>query len=120
MKIRTQEQEELHLCIFTEVVFKNQGSPGSSAGQESARNAGDPSSIPGSGSSPGEGLGYSLQCSWASLMAQLVKNHLQCGKPGFDPWVGKIPWRRERLPTPVFWPEEFHGMYIHGVANSWT
>ena len=30
---------------------------------------------------------------------------------GFDPWVGKIPWRRERLPTPVFWPEEFHGLY---------
>ena len=34
---------------------------------------------------------------------------LQCRRPGFDPWVGKIPWRRERLPTPVFWPEEFHG-----------
>ena len=32
-----------------------------------------------------------------------------CGKPGFDPWVGKIPWRRERLPIPVFWPGEFHG-----------
>ena len=29
--------------------------------------------------------------------------------PGFDPWVGKIAWRREWLPTPVFWPEEFHG-----------
>ena len=29
----------------------------------------------------------------------------------FDPWVGKIPWRRERLPTPVFWPREFHGLY---------
>ena len=28
---------------------------------------------------------------------------------GFNPWVGKIPWRRERLPTPVFLPEEFHG-----------
>ena len=28
----------------------------------------------------------------------------------FDPWVGKIPWRRERLPTPVFWPGEFHGL----------
>ena len=27
---------------------------------------------------------------------------------GLDPWVGKIPWRRERLPTPVFWPGEFH------------
>ena len=33
------------------------------------------------------------------------------GRPGFDPWVGKIPWRRERLPTPVFWPGEFHGLY---------
>ena len=31
--------------------------------------------------------------------------------PGFDPWVGKIPWRRERLPTPVFWPGEFHELY---------
>ena len=38
--------------------------------------------------------------------------HLQCGRPGFHPWVGKIPWRRkERLPTPVFWPGEFHGLY---------
>ena len=48
--------------------------------------------------------------SWASLVAQLVKNRLQCRRPGFDPWVGKIPWRRERLPTPVFWPGEFHGL----------
>ena len=32
------------------------------------------------------------------------------GRPGFDPWVGKIPWRR--LPTPIFWPGEFHGLYI--------
>ena len=37
--------------------------------------------------------------------------HLQCRRPGFDPWVRKIPWRRERLPTPVFWPGEFHGLY---------
>jgi len=29
---------------------------------------------------------------------------------GFDFWGGKIPWRRERLPTPVFWPGEFHGL----------
>ena len=34
---------------------------------------------------------------------------LQCGIPGFDPWVGKMPWRREWLPTPVFLPGEFHG-----------
>ena len=39
------------------------------------------------------------------------KISLQCGRPGFDPWVGKIPWRRERLPTPVFWPRKFHGLY---------
>ena len=38
----------------------------------------------------------------------------------FDPWVGKIPWRREPLPTPVFWPGEFHGLTAHGVAKSWT
>ena len=36
---------------------------------------------------------------------------LQCRRPGFNPWVGKMPWRRERLPTPVFWPREFHGLY---------
>ena len=33
-----------------------------------------------------------------------------CRRPGFDPWIGKIPWRREGLPTPVFWPGEFHGL----------
>ena len=45
---------------------------------------------------------------------------LQCGTPGSNPWVGKIPWRREQLPTPVFWTGELHGLYIHGVAKSWT
>ena len=33
----------------------------------------------------------------------------QCRRPGFDPWVGKIPWRRKWKPTPVFLPGEFHG-----------
>ena len=33
------------------------------------------------------------------------------GRPRFDPWVGKIPWRRERLPTQVFWPGELHDLY---------
>ena len=32
-------------------------------------------------------------------------------RQGCDPWVGKIPWTRERLPTPVLWPGEFHGLY---------
>ena len=42
---------------------------------------------------------------------------LQCERPRFDPWVGKIPWRRERLPTPVFWPGEFHGLYSPWGCN---
>ena len=46
----------------------------SSAGKESACNAGDPGSIPGLGSSPEEGIGYPLKYSWASLVAQMVKN----------------------------------------------
>ena len=33
---------------------------------------------------------------------------LQCGRPRFDPWVGKIPWRRKWHPTPVFLPGESH------------
>ena len=45
----------------------------------------------------------------SSLVSQLVQNPL--GRPGFDPWVRKIPWRSERLPTPVFWPGEFQGLY---------
>ena len=48
--------------------------PAGSAGKESACNAADPGSIPGLGRSPGEGLGCPLQYSWASLLAQMVKN----------------------------------------------
>ena len=44
-------------------------------------------------------------------MVQLVKNPPAIGSPGFDCWVGKIPWRRERLPTLVFRPGEFHGLH---------
>ena len=87
------------------------GFPDSSVGKESACNAEDPGSIPGSRRSPGERIGYPLQSSWASLVTQTLRIHLQCGRPGFDPWVGKLPWRKESLPTPVFWPGEFHGLY---------
>jgi len=62
--------------------------------------------IAASGRSPAEGIGYPLQYSWASLVAQLINN-----PPAMlETWVWKI-WRRERLPTPVFWPREFHGLY---------
>ena len=58
-----------------------------------------------------EGIGYPLQYSWASLEYWKHRVSLQCGRPGLNPWVRKIPWRKERLPTPVFWPREFHGLY---------
>ena len=55
-------------------VFDMLGVPGSSAGKESACNAGDPASIPELGRSSVEGIGYLIQYSWVSLVAQLVKN----------------------------------------------
>ena len=39
---------------------------------------------------------------------------LQCRRPQFNSWVGKIPWRSERLPTPVYWLEDFHRLYSPG------
>ena len=87
------------------------GFPDSSVGKESAGSAGDPGLIPGLGRSTGEGIGYPLQYSWASLVAQLVRNPPAMWETWVDPWVGKIAWRKERLPTPVFWPGEFHGLY---------
>ena len=94
-----------------------QGFPGSSAGKESACNARDPGSIPGLGRSPGEEIGYPLQYSWASLVAQLVKNPpaIQETPVQFLGW--KDPWKREQLPTPVLWPGEFHGLYSPWGCN---
>ena len=62
--------------------------PDSSVGKESACNTGDPGSIPGLGRSPGEGIGYPLQYSWASLVAQLVQN------PPImrETWVRSLGW----------------------------
>ena len=62
--------------------------PDSSVGKESICNAGDPSSIPGSGRSRGEGIGYPLQYAWASLVAQMVKN-----PPAMhETWVRSLGW----------------------------
>ena len=54
----------------------------------------------------------------------MVRN-LQCRRPEVDSWVRMIPQRREWLPSPVFWPREFHGQgslqaIVHGVAKNWT
>ena len=98
---------------------------GNSAGKELACNAGEPNSIPGSGTSPGEGRGYPLQYSWASWAAQMVKN-----PPAMrQTWVQSLgwePWKRAWKPTPVFLPGRVHrdsGAWwatVHGVAKSWT
>ena len=64
------------------------GFPGSSVGKESACNAGNPSSITGSGRSTGEGTGYPRQFSWASLVAQLVNNLPAM----WETWVRSLGW----------------------------
>ena len=61
-----------------------EGFPGSSAGRESACNAGEP----GLGRSPGEGIGYPLQYSWASLVAQMIKNLPAI----WETWVRFLGW----------------------------
>ena len=96
------------------------GFPGSSAGKESARNAGDPSSIPGSGRSPGEGIGYPLKYSWASLVAQMVKNPLEM----WETWIQSLGWEDAALEEDmanhsVFLPGEFHGQRSLAGCSPW-
>ena len=55
---------------------------------------------------------------WASLVAQWQRICLYWGKPGFDSWVGKIPWRRAWQPTPVSLPGESHGQRSPGGLQS--
>ena len=83
---------EKNIKKYITYIDKIEGFFDSSVGKEFACNAGDSSLIPGLGRSPGEGIGYPLQYSWASLrpegaflVGQMVKNPLQCGRPGFDP-----------------------------------
>ena len=103
------------------------GFPGSSAGKETPYNAGDHSSIPGSRRSAGEGIGYSLQYSWASLVAQMIKN-----PPAMqESWVQSLGWEEGRSPGGgmatssiiLAWriPMDGRGWLItvHGVAKSW-
>ena len=73
---------------WSRVVIREMGFPDSSVGKESACNVGDPGLNPGSGRSPGEGIGYPLQYSWASFMAQLVKNPPAM----WETWVQSLGW----------------------------
>ena len=67
---------------------------GSSASKESACNAGDSGLIPGLGSSPGEGIGYPLQYSWASLVAQILKNPPALWETWVNPGLGRSPFKK--------------------------
>ena len=91
--------------FLLEVYQFYQGFPYGSVGKESTCNAGDPSSIPGSGRSPGEGIGYPLQYTWASLVAQLVKN-----PPAVrETWVQSLGWE-DLLEK---------GMATHSSTHAW-
>ena len=99
------------------------GFPGSSVGKESTCNAGDPSSIPGSGRSAGEGIGYPLQYSWASLVAQLVSSAgkesiSNEGDLGSIPGLGRSPGEGKGYPLQDSGPETSMDCIVHGVANS--
>ena len=87
----------------------------------SACNAGDPSLIPGLGRSAGEGIGYPLQYSWASLVAQLVKN-----PPAMqETWVLSLAWK-DSPGEGKGYPLQYSGLenskdcIVHGVVKSWT
>ena len=85
--------------------------PDNSVGKESTCNAGDPSSIPGLGRSTGEGIGYPLQYSWDSLVAQLLKNLPVI----WETWVQSPGWEdpleKGKATYFIFWPGKFHGLY---------
>ena len=97
------------------------GFPHSSVGKESSCNAGDPGSFPGLGRSTREGIGYPLQYSWASLVAQLIKNLPSMWKT----WAWSLGWEDplEKLPTPVFWtrvPWTVTSMGLQRVGHDWA
>ena len=95
--------------------------PGSSDGKESTCNEGDPGSIPGLGRSAGEGIGYPLQYSWASLVAQMVKN--PCAM--WETQVQSLGWE-DPLEKGKGHSLQYSGLensrdcIVHGVAKSLT
>ena len=96
------------------------GFSGSSAGKESTCNAGDPGLIPGLGRSPEEGIRLPTPVFLGFPI------HLQCGRPRFDPWVGKIPWREGKathlsiLDWKIPTGRGARWATVHGVAKSQT
>ena len=97
------------------------GFPHSSVGKESACNAGDPSLILGSGRFAGEGIGYPLQYSWASLVAQLITNFAcSVGDLGSIAGLGRSPGEGKGYPLQYSGLENSMGCIVHGVTKSRT
>ena len=97
------------------------GFPDSSVGKESPCNAGDPVLIPGLGRSSGEGIGYPLQYSWASLVAQLVKNLPEMQETWVrSPGLGRSPGEGKGYPLQYSGLENSMDCTVHGVAKSQT
>ena len=94
--------------------------PGSSAGKESACNAGDPCSTPRSGRSPGEGRGYPLQYSWAFLVGQLIKNPPAMQETWFQSPGWEDPLEKGKTIHPLLYSglENSMDCIVHGVAKS--
>ena len=98
-----------------------QGFSDRSVNKESACNAGNPSSIPGLGRSPGEGIGYPLQYSWDSLVAQLVKNlPANVGDLGSTPGLGRSLGEGKGYPLQYSVLETSVDCVVHWVAKSRT
>ena len=95
--------------------------PDSSVVKESTCNAGDPSSIPGSGRSAGEGIGYPLQYSWAFLEAQLLKESTcNVGDLGLIPGLGTSPGEGKGHPLQYFGLENSMDCIVCGLTKSQT
>ena len=102
----------INICICT------RGFPDSSVGKESSCKAGDPGLIPASGRSPGEGIGYPLQYSWSSLVAQLVKNlPATVGDLGSIPGLGRSPGEGKGYPFKYSSLENSMDCIVHRVAR---
>ena len=100
------------------------GFPESSVGKEFACNAGDPGSIPGSGRSAGEGIGYPLHYSWASLVAQLVgiESGYNAGDLGLIPGLGRSPGEGKGGSFSLQYSglQNSRDCIVHGVTKGWT
>ena len=96
------------------------GFPDSSVGKESACNAGDTGSIPGLGRSPGEGIGYRLQYSWASLGSAGKESARNAGDLSSIPELGRLSREEKGYPLLYSGLENSMDCIVHGVAKSQT